>query len=242
VAKKRKRFGFGKSEAADEQYSEATEVVEEEENGFEEEESLLDEIESSVDRLDTEAAEWSQENAGSYEIEPKVFGPDTASAVDEAYEEENGETAVAKTLSLIAAETFIEGDIIADGHLEIRGNVKGAVRAKGNVVIQGGSVKGDVSGDKIGLYGCKVSGNLHAASGVVEDAGSVVVGDVETANVIVDGKLKGNIVAESVAVFRSNAYYIGDVVTGSLQVEAGAVVNGSIRTAVDGNPEDPFNL
>jgi len=41
-------------------------------------------------------------------------------------------------------------------------------------------------------------------------------------------------------VLRSNSYYIGNVVAGSIAIENGAVVRGSITTLIEGDPEAPF--
>jgi cytoskeletal protein CcmA (bactofilin family) len=143
-------------------------------------------------------------------------------------------------VSLISKEATVLGDIITEGHIDIIGKVRGHVEAEGNVAVRG-LVSGDLSGEKIGLYKCRVKGNLNAGTGVVIDSDSVIVGDVDTDNIVLGGKLKGDIKAVKMAVLRSDAYFIGDVETESIAVESGAVVNGSIRTMVQGDIEAPFD-
>ena len=141
---------------------------------------------------------------------------------------------------MISKETTVLGDIITEGHIDIIGKVRGNVEAEGNVAVRG-LVSGDVSGEKIGLYKCRVKGNLNAGTGVVIDSDSVIIGNVDTDNIVLGGKLKGDIKAIKMAVLRSDAYFIGDVETESIAVESGAVVNGSIKTLVQGDLEAPFD-
>ena len=157
-------------------------------------------------------------------------------------QDDDDDRAEASTLgvSLISKETTVLGDIITEGHIDIVGKVRGNVEAEGNVAVRG-LVSGDLSGEKIGLYKCRVKGNLSAGTGVVIDSDSVIIGDVDTDNVVLGGKLKGDIKAVKMAVIRSDAYFLGDVETESLAVESGAVVNGNVRTYIQGDPEAPFD-
>ena len=157
-----------------------------------------------------------------------------------AYDDEDVAEAPIMGVSLISREATVLGDIITEGHIDIIGKVRGNVEAEGNVAVRG-LVSGDVSGEKIGLYKCRVKGNLNAGTGVVIDSDSVIIGNVDTDNIVLGGKLKGDIKAVKMAVLRSDAYFIGDVETESIAVESGAVVNGSIKTLVQGDLEAPFD-
>jgi cytoskeletal protein CcmA (bactofilin family) len=147
---------------------------------------------------------------------------------------------VEKGISVITREATVLGDILTDGHIDIVGRVKGNIDAKGDVAIHG-IVRGDVGGSKIGLYSCRVKGNLDAGLGVIVDDNSIIGGDVRTKNIIFDGKVKGNIDADNVVVLRSHSYCLGDVSAASLAVEPGAILNGKVRTFVEGDLEAPFD-
>ncbi|MDR0346934.1 MAG: polymer-forming cytoskeletal protein [Coriobacteriales bacterium] len=149
------------------------------------------------------------------------------------------EEPVEKGISVITREATVLGDIITEGHIDIVGRVKGNIDAKGDVAIHG-IVRGDIDGSKIGLYSCRVKGNLNAGLGVIVDDTSIIGGDVKTKNIIFDGKVKGNIDADNVVVLRSHSYCLGDVSAASLAVEPGAILNGKVRTLVDGDLEAPF--
>ncbi|MCL1847162.1 MAG: polymer-forming cytoskeletal protein [Coriobacteriia bacterium] len=142
-------------------------------------------------------------------------------------------------ITVITKEATVLGDILTEGHIDVVGRVKGNIDAKGDVAIHG-IVRGDVGGAKIGLYNCRVKGNLDAGLGVIVDDSSVIGGDVRTKNIIFDGKVKGNIDAENVVVLRSHSYCLGDVTAASLAIEPGAILNGKVKTFVEGDLEAPF--
>ncbi|MDR0854265.1 MAG: polymer-forming cytoskeletal protein [Clostridiales Family XIII bacterium] len=143
------------------------------------------------------------------------------------------------TLSHISEEATVQGDITTRGNLQILGKVKGNIEAKGNVAVQG-DIKGNISGGKIGLYKCTIRGNLEASAGVVADTDALIIGDVKTQSLILDGRLKGDVDAGNLVVIKENGYYLGDIVTGSISIENGAIIKGRIETVVDGDIEEPF--
>ena len=149
------------------------------------------------------------------------------------------EEPIERGITVITREATVLGDILTEGHIDIVGRVKGNIDAKGDVAIHG-IVRGDVGGAKIGLYNCRVRGNLDAGLGVIVDDNSIIGGDVKTKNIIFDGKVKGNIDAENVVVLRSHSYCLGDVSAASLAIEPGAVLNGKVNTFVEGDLEAPF--
>jgi len=149
------------------------------------------------------------------------------------------EEPIERGITVITKEATVLGDILTEGHIDVVGRVKGNIDAKGDVAIHG-IVRGDVDGAKIGLYNCRVKGNLDAGLGVIVDDNSIIGGDVKTKNIIFDGKVKGNIEAENVVVLRSHSYCLGDVSAASLAIEPGAVLNGKVRTLVEGDLEAPF--
>jgi len=164
-------------------------------------------------------------------------------AAGAAYSNGNGttstEAAGEKSISIIAREATVLGDIITEGHIDVIGNVRGNIAAQGDVAIHG-QVRGNVDGEKIGLYNSRVKGNLSAKQGVIVNDTSIIDGDVATKNIIFDGKVRGSIAAESVVVLRSHSYCLGDVTAASIAVEPGAVINGTVRTIVEGDLEAPF--
>ena len=197
-----------------------------------------------IEDIEEEAAEQAYAPSEAYSPGPEFGERDRMAVGQPVYRDDSGvgegNEAQVMGVSLISKEATVLGDIITEGHIDIVGKVRGNVDAEGNVAVRG-LVSGDLSGEKIGLYKCRVKGNLKAGTGVVIDSDSVIIGDVDTENVVLGGKLKGDIKAVNMAVLRSDAYFIGDVETESIAVESGAVVNGNIRTIVHGDIEAPFD-
>ncbi len=138
------------------------------------------------------------------------------------------EKSAAVQSTLISKGTTITGDITSDGNLEIYGGVKGTVSTTGNIKISGKQI-GDVSGSSLTLESCTVRGNLTASEDINIDSDSVIIGDVKTKNLVIDGKLQGNVHAKSNITCQSNAIVIGDLVGASVSVKDGAKLQGKMQ-------------
>ncbi|MDR2157365.1 MAG: polymer-forming cytoskeletal protein [Clostridiales Family XIII bacterium] len=143
--------------------------------------------------------------------------------------------------SHISEDTEIIGDINSKGNIEIKGKVMGDVATQGNIIVEGG-IFGNVSGQNIGLYTCKIKGDVRATVDVMGDAGTVVLGNVNANNIVMDGKCKGVVTADNMLVMRGNSYLIGDITARSFVVDDGAVINGSIKTITNENLDAMFNI
>jgi len=145
-----------------------------------------------------------------------------------------------KQTSVIAEGTSITGRIRSSGHIEIMGKVDGNIEADGDVTVSG-KVSGNIKGDQLRMLNCNVKGNLEADSRAVINSESVIIGDLNADSLVLDGKLKGNVNVAKTAVFNSNSYLLGDITTSTISVDAGAVINGMVRTYVDYDAESPFD-
>lgn len=175
----------------------------------------------------------------SYEEPEPYVSPGTAMAEANLNSETYNEFYPHKDTSFIARGTTVHGRIATNGHVEVLGRVNGNIDAGGDVAVQG-NVSGNIKGEHIGLYTCLIRGNLNATSGVVIDAESIVLGDVETQNVVINGKVKGNIDVDQLVVFQGNSYILGDIKAQALSIETGAVINGMVTTMVDHDLDGPF--
>lgn len=145
-----------------------------------------------------------------------------------------------KQTSVIAEGTTIAGRIRSNGHIEIMGKVDGNVEAEGDVTVCG-KVAGNIKGDQLKLLSCQVKGNLDADDRIVVNSDSIIIGDVQSDSIVLDGKLKGNVNVNKTAVFNSNSYLLGDITTTTLSIDAGAVINGMVKTYVDFDADSPFD-
>lgn len=182
-------------------------------------------IEVKSDEPDPEEAENMKPDI--YPIKPDVF-PVTSDFQPVNLNNNSTDKSPAAQTTLISRGTTITGDITSDCNLEICGTVKGTVSTTGNVKMSGKQV-GDVSGSSLTLEACTVRGNLTVSEDITIDSDSVIIGDVKTKNLIIDGKLQGNVHAKNNITCQSNSVIIGDLVGASISVKDGAKLQGKMQ-------------
>jgi cytoskeletal protein CcmA (bactofilin family) len=99
------------------------------------------------------------------------------------------------TLSIIAKDLTVVGDLTTDGVVKIEGTVKGTVRAGTQVLIAPGAVvQGDLHTSEA-VIGGRVEGTVHATDRVEVQATAQVQGDVLTRRIVVleGGSVNGSI-------------------------------------------------
>ena len=99
------------------------------------------------------------------------------------------------SLSIIAPDLRITGDLETEGVIKIEGHVRGTVRAGDQILVAGGAM---VEGDLVtreAVIGGAVQGGIEAAERVELLEGAVVVGNIMTARLLVHegGRLNGEI-------------------------------------------------
>ena len=99
------------------------------------------------------------------------------------------------TLSIIAKDLTVSGDLTTEGVVKIEGKVKGTIRANTQTLIAPGAlVQGDLSTAEA-IIGGRVEGNVHATDRVEVQATAEVLGDVYTRRIVVleGGSVNGSI-------------------------------------------------
>ena len=99
------------------------------------------------------------------------------------------------TLSIIAKDLTVSGDLTTEGVVKIEGKVKGTIRANTQTLIAPGAlVQGDLYTAEA-IIGGRVEGNVHATDRVEVQATAEVVGDVYTRRIVVleGGSVNGSI-------------------------------------------------
>lgn len=133
-----------------------------------------------------------------------------------------------KQTTIISKGTVIAGDLKSDGNFEIYGTVTGSIITTGNIQISGKQI-GDVQGANITLSSCMVRGNITAAEDMNIDSDSVIIGDLKTKNLTINGKLQGNIHAKNSVVCQSSAIVIGDLTAATITVNNGSKLQGKMQ-------------
>ena len=99
------------------------------------------------------------------------------------------------TLSIIAKDLTVSGDLTTEGVVKIEGKVKGTIRANTQTLIAPGAlVQGDLYTAEA-IIGGRVECNVHATDRVEVQATAEVLGDVYTRRIVVleGGSVNGSI-------------------------------------------------
>jgi cytoskeletal protein CcmA (bactofilin family) len=90
------------------------------------------------------------------------------------------------TLSLISANTSVEGKLTTEGSIRVDGKLVGDIMAKANVAIGlTGTVEGSIAGKNIALAG-RVKGHVTAEEKLILESKSVMRGDIRALKLVVD--------------------------------------------------------
>jgi len=93
-------------------------------------------------------------------------------------------------VTIIGTGVVIEGKLSSTGDVRIDGNVKGDIKANGNVTVgESGEVDGQVYADIITLGG-KVTGSINAKDKLVLESKAALKGDIVTKILVVEAGAK----------------------------------------------------
>lgn len=135
----------------------------------------------------------------------------------------------AKTkVTTISKGTSIVGELHSDSDIEMLGNMKGNILTKGNINVCG-KVLGDIKGANIDLTSCTVQGNIIAAGTLNIDSDSVLIGDIRSENLLINGKLKGNAQIKNMITCQNAAIILGNVTAAVASINEGAKLQGSMQ-------------
>jgi cytoskeletal protein CcmA (bactofilin family) len=93
-------------------------------------------------------------------------------------------------VTIIGTGVVIEGKLSSTGDVRIDGNVKGDIKANGNVTVgESGEVDGQINADIITLGG-KVMGSINAKDKLVLESKAALKGDIITKILVVEAGAK----------------------------------------------------
>lgn len=98
-----------------------------------------------------------------------------------------------------------------------------------SIVGPGMKVVGDCETDGTLRIEGAVQGTVRAAKAVVIGRDGLVIGDVITQDAVISGRVEGSVTAESRLELQASCQIDGEVYTPRLQLEEGAVFNGSVN-------------
>jgi cytoskeletal protein CcmA (bactofilin family) len=102
-----------------------------------------------------------------------------------------------------------------------------------SIIGPGMKVTGDLTTEGTVRVEGLVEGGIQAGKAVVVGKGGSVLGDIRTQDAVISGKVEGALVAESRLEVQASAEVSGEVRARRLQIEEGAVLNGTVLMGED---------
>ncbi len=195
-------------------------------------EELEEEVveETAAEISDTEAlfeaaeAEFEEElEAKSHEAEtapvlPVVEEAVTADAVDEA-------ASALDEVSTIMKYVVVNGDIEADGSLDLFGAVNGNIKILGKLNVTG-KITGNSEAVEVYAQSANVVGDITSHGSVKIGNDSVIRGNIYATSAVIAGAVKGDIDVKGPVILDASAIVMGNIKSKSVQINNGAVIEG----------------
>lgn len=135
------------------------------------------------------------------------------------------ERMVSDEVSIITEGTIINGDIISNGSLDVRGQVDGNVSCNGKLTVTG-VVNGNSNTSEFFADAAQVEGEVVSTGTVKIGLGSVIIGNVTSTSAVIAGAIKGDIDVQGPVVVDTSAVVMGNIKSRSVQINNGAVIEG----------------
>ena len=135
------------------------------------------------------------------------------------------ERVVSDEVSIITEGTIINGDIISNGSLDVRGQVDGNVSCNGKLTVTG-VVIGNSNTSEFFADAAQVEGEVVSTGTVKIGLGSVIIGNVTSTSAVIAGAIKGDIDVQGPVVVDTSAVVMGNIKSRSVQINNGAVIEG----------------
>ena len=186
------------------------EVVEEETAEMSETEALFEAAE----------AEFEEELEAKNQKEATVQPTETVSmdAVEEA-------AAAINEVSTIMRNVVVNGDIEAEGSLDLFGAVNGNIRILGKLNVTG-KITGNSEAVEVYAQSANVVGDITSHGSVKIGNDSVIRGNIYATSAVIAGAVKGDIDVKGPVILDASAIVMGNIKSKSVQINNGAVIEG----------------
>lgn len=189
------------------------------------EEALLEKVETETEELEVKVQEEETEAEETVEVEtaveeaptpaPPVMGFEISDEIAEGLDE----------VSTITKNVVINGDLEADGSLELFGTVNGNIKVLGKINVTG-KIAGNSEAAEVHAQSAKIVGNITSYGSVVIGRDSVIRGNIYATNAVIAGAVKGDIDVRGPVILDASAIVMGNIKSKSVQINNGAVIEG----------------
>lgn len=131
--------------------------------------------------------------------------------------------------TIISRNTQIKGDINSFANVNIDGSVQGDVKLTKNIAVSG-RVVGNIECVNATFSGSSMQGSVSSKGQVQMDKDSMLLGDIATQYLDLNGRIKGNVDVSGKAEFKTEAIIMGNVTASTISVIDGAIIKGYVNT------------
>ncbi len=221
--------GAGDIEAKDTVFEDIlTETAQPEETEEEMEEEPYTEESYGYEEPITEQEESKEDLAMNEDFVNNMDIEDQTENMEEVMPEET--SSPSEEITVITQGTIISGSIKSDTSLLVKGTIEGDVECEGKLTIEG-RVAGNTIAKEIYVNTPRLEGDINSRGIVKIDVGTVVLGSISCTSVVVAGAVKGDIDVNGPVIIDSTAVVKGNVRAKSIQINSGAVIEGSYSLA-----------
>lgn len=127
----------------------------------------------------------------------------------------------------LAPGTEFEGHFKSKGDVEIAGKFTGNIESEGDVTLHT-FMEGNITAANCSLLDGELKGDCYVSNRLVINAASRIEGNVVAGDLICSGAIQGNSEIKGNSSFDATANVLGDITTGSMCMERGASISGSL--------------
>ena len=167
-----------------------------------------------------------EQPAESYPRQEHQAPPQRESAEQEAFPRAASSAA---EVTIISKNTLVTGNIRSFAGIYIEGNINGNVDVVKNADING-KIIGNVSCSDTRLNGALIQGDIASKGRIVMDKNAMIVGNMSSQSMDIDGKIKGDVEVGGRIGLRENSVIIGNINAGTISITDGANVQGYVNT------------
>lgn len=134
----------------------------------------------------------------------------------------------------------VKGNVTSKSSLDVMGYLEGDIDIQGKLKISG-TVKGNSGAAFVMTDEGKIIGNIASSGDISIGEKSVVIGNINAINAVIDGAVKGDIDAKGNVVLGDSSIVMGNIKSKSVQINNGAVIEGLCSQCyADVNPTNFF--
>jgi cytoskeletal protein CcmA (bactofilin family) len=131
--------------------------------------------------------------------------------------------------TIISRNTRISGDISSFANINVEGSVQGNIKLTKNIAVSG-KVVGNIECNNAVMAGAQMQGSISSKGQVQMDHDSILLGDIDTQYLDLNGRIQGNVEVGGKAEFKNDAIIVGDITASTISVIDGAIIRGYVNT------------